>query len=418
MSRLLAHGIDHGPLSPYILGTHRAWGRGMDQASYIDHKDLRHQLHRYPELSEQEFETHDRIARALELYSPDEILLNLGSMKTGVCAVFKGALPGPRVVLRCELDALPIVEKTGAEYQSVKPGLAHACGHDGHMATMVAVAQSLSRRPLKKGSVALLFQPAEETGTGASAIIADPQFLGLNPDYVFGFHNIPKQPLGTVLLRNQTFAFGSVGFIVNLEGRTSHSSYPEHGINPTSIVAELIEFASSITQGATAIELQKKAFATITSIELGDASLKANFGVAPGSAVVRGIVRGQIEQDIHNVKQGLYQLLDAECAKLGIAYQVSWHEEFLPTLNHDGAVQVVQDACKRIGIKCEFLDDPLRWSEDFGCFTKTFQGAFFGIGSGVNQPQLHSHDYDYPDELIPLGAQVYRAIVDEILNQE
>ena len=202
---------------------------------------FRRQLHARPELSEREHETATAIVARLAPTHPTSIVDGLGAMQTGLCAVYDSGEPGPVVLIRAELDALPIQESNSFGHRSTVSGVSHKCGHDGHMATLVAVAEGLREQPIARGKVYLLFQPAEETGTGASAVLADERFKALAPpDVVYAFHNVPKYPLGHVLLRKGLFAQGSVGFVARYRGKTSHSSYPEHGINPAAAVTALV----------------------------------------------------------------------------------------------------------------------------------------------------------------------------------
>lgn len=294
------------------------------------------------------------------------------------------------------------------------------CGHDGHMATMLAVADSLKKNKIKRGRAVLLFQPAEETGTGALALLSDPRFLSLHPEYIFSFHNIPKAPKSRVLIRKGTFALGSIGFMISIKGRTSHSSYPEHGLNPTLAVSSLMRFVNK-TGSSEGIDMGQKDFndrvmAVITSVELGNVELGPNFGTTPGSAVVMGVLRAGDQKDMERLKGLLVEKVKELSKEDQLEYEVSWKEEFAVTKNHDDPTNRLIEVCQANGFDYEILEEPLRWSEDFGAYTQSFQGAFFGLGSGVDHPQLHNSNYDYPDDLIPVGTQVYRALLDSYLS--
>lgn len=158
----------------------------------------RRKLHAMPELSGQEIRTAEELRACLATMRPDRIIAGLGGH--GVAAVYQGADPGPTVLFRAELDALPITEETGLGHRSTIAGKAHLCGHDGHMATLAALARGLGRQRPRRGRVVLLFQPAEETGAGAAAVLADPCFAAIAPDVSFSYHNMPGLPLGRVAL--------------------------------------------------------------------------------------------------------------------------------------------------------------------------------------------------------------------------
>jgi amidohydrolase len=379
---------------------------------------FRRELHSRPELSECETWTAKTIAVRLAKARPDKIVERLGTMQTGICAVFDSAQPGPTLLIRAELDALPIQESNTFDHRSTTSGVSHKCGHDGHMATLVAVADGLCDKPITAGRVYLLFQPAEETGTGAAAVIADKRFKALTPpDFVYAFHNVPKYPFGRVLVRDGTFAQASVGFIVKYRGKTSHSSYPEHGINPSRAVTELIMAVNSLDTRL-ADQVVAPVLGTISYAQLGDANLGLNFGTTPGEASVAGVIRAQRTDDLTQVRAHLTDVALRLAAESGLSHDLTWHEAFAATVSSEECVDTIERAAGDAALTVERLQSPFRWSEDFGYFTEAYNGAFFGLGSGVEQPQLHDDGYDYPDELIDIGAKLYRAIIDRHLAGE
>lgn len=378
-------------------------------------EELRQRLHSQPELSAQERETAAVIAGELESCQPASLLLGLGVMETGLCAVFEGERAGPCVLLRCELDALPIHERNDFGHRSTRDGVGHHCGHDGHMATLVGVARDLQIRPIARGRVCLLFQPAEESGEGAAAVLADPQFRALGPpDFVYAFHNVPKFDRGRVLVRDGTFAQGSVGFRVEFIGRTAHSSYPEYGVSPAPAVTALVTAVNRLDRDM-AQELGAPVLGTVSFARLGAPGAGTNFGIAPGEGVVMGVLRAQKNGDLDRLRTELRRLADALAQEHGLAHSLEWHEEFAATVSDPDCNDVVRAAAAAVGLEVSELNEPFRWSEDFGRFTEHYRGALFGLGSGIAQPQLHEAVYDYPDDLIAPGVKLYRAIIDQHL---
>ena len=378
---------------------------------------FRRQLHARPELSEREHETATAIVARLAPTHPTSIVDGLGTMQTGLCAVYDSGEPGPVVLIRAELDALPIQESNSFGHRSTVSGVSHKCGHDGHMATLVAVAEGLREQPIARGKVYLLFQPAEETGTGASAVLADERFKALAPpDVVYAFHNVPKYPLGHVLLRKGLFAQGSVGFVARYRGKTSHSSYPEHGINPAAAVTALVAAVNRFDE-ALAGSVSAPVLGTVSYAQLGSAEKGPNFGTTPGEGVVMGVVRAHKTSDLERVRDELASLTKRLAEDEGLEHELSWHEAFAATESNDDCVATIEAAAAEAGVDAMYLDEPFRWSEDFGNFTAAFKGAFFGLGSGTAQPQLHDDGYDYPDALIGIGANIYRAIIDRHLGE-
>lgn len=388
----------------------------MPDSTLDDIAVFRRQLHAMPELSEQERHTADTVATRLRAIGADRVVENLGAMGTGVCAIYDSGMDGPAILVRAELDALPIQETNRFDHRSKNDGVSHKCGHDGHMATLVAVAEGLRERPVERGRVYLLFQPAEETGTGAAAVMADERFTELpRPDFVYAFHNVPKYPLGCVLLRDGLFAQASVGFIVEFTGRTSHSSYPEHGINPSTAVTSLVNEINGFGE-TLAGEVSAPVLGTVSYAELGTAEKGANFGTTPGQATVMGVVRAHRTGDLDTVRTRLEQLAVKLAGESRLSHTISWHEAFAATNSDPDCVSIIELSARRAGFDVLRLEEPFRWSEDFGYFTDAYTGAFFGLGSGTSQPQLHDDGYDYPDELIGIGARLYREIIDTHLG--
>jgi amidohydrolase len=378
---------------------------------------FRRALHARPERSEHETETAKSIVGRLSQSAPDKIVDGLGRMRTGVCAVYDSGRPGPTVLIRAELDALPIQESNSFAHRSMSPGVSHKCGHDGHMATLVAVGDGMREKPPERGRVYLLFQPAEETGTGASAVIEDERFRALTPpDFVYAFHNVPRYPHGRVLVRNGLFAQASVGFIVRFHGKTSHSSYPEHGVNPSRAVTALVNTVNSFDT-AMADRVGAPVLGTISYAQLGVAEKGPNFGTSPGEATVMGVVRAHRTEDLKLLREQLAEVAAQLAADSALTHELDWYEAFAATESDSECVNVIERAARDAGLAVERLDEPFRWSEDFGYFTSAFTGAFFGLGSGVDQPQLHDDGYDYPDELIEIGARLYRGILDHHLGR-
>ncbi len=243
----------------------------------------RRRLHQVPELSGEEALTAREVCRFLEPTGPDKVIAGLGGH--GVAATYEGVEPGPTALFRAELDALPIEEISTFDHRSQAPGKAHLCGHDGHMATLAALARGLAVERPRRGRAVLLFQPAEEDGSGAAAVIADPRFQEIAPDFCFAFHNMPGLPLGRAALKPGPVACASRGMKIVLEGRTAHASTPEFGVSPMAAVAELMPALTRLTRPGP-IE-GDFAMVTVTHAEMGAKS----FGVAPGRAEVWATLR-------------------------------------------------------------------------------------------------------------------------------
>jgi len=215
----------------------------LDQQNLAELVAWRRNLHRNPELSGEEKETARTVQNFLSTTGAD-IITGVGGH--GILAIYQGEAPGPTIMLRAELDGLPIQEASLISHRSVVPGKAHLCGHDGHMTILAGVARGLGRKRPRRGRAVLLFQPAEEDGTGAAAVIADRKFQQVQPDFVFSLHNLPGVPLGKVAISEGLVNCASRGMRIALSGRTAHASNPELGVSPQQAVVRLLSEVTTL----------------------------------------------------------------------------------------------------------------------------------------------------------------------------
>ncbi|MHC2992430.1 amidohydrolase [Pontibacter sp. HJ8] len=370
---------------------------------------LRHYLHQHPEVSGNEANTAHTIRQFVKRYDPSDVIPDLGG--NGIAIVFENKeKSGPTLLFRAELDALPIAETNCLPHTSIYPGIGHKCGHDGHMATLMGLASLLHSHPLPAGKVILLFQPAEEIGAGARDVLQEERFRALKPDYVFALHNLPGLPLHQVVVREQTFSAASVGLQVSLTGKESHAAEPENGLNPGEGMSELIQAFNALVNG-------QHTFSDLTLLTVIHARLgEVAFGTNPGFATVMATLRAFEQADLNKLKQLATDVVKAIAGKYSLKYDFEFVEEFPATTNADEAVAAVLQAAAELGLDVQQALQPFRWSEDFGHFTQAYKGALFGLGAGVQQPQLHHADYDYPDDLIATGSSLFYGIAQQFLN--
>jgi amidohydrolase len=369
---------------------------------------LRRELHAAPELSGQERRTAERIARLVSENEPDALHTGLGGH--GVAAVWRGAADGPRVLVRCELDALPIPERLEIAHGSAVEGCSHKCGHDGHMTILVGLAERVAARPPERGEVVLLFQPSEEDGSGAARVIDDPAFEPLKPDMAFALHNLPGFELGTAIVRDGPFAAASTGLVVHLAGATAHAAEPQRGRTPASAVARLIDGLTALPQTRTA--LAESAKVTVIHARVGEVA----FGTSPGEGVVMATLRAHDPAVMERLEAAARQLSTHTAAAHDLGCEIELVEPFPATANSAAASRLVREAAVASGLEIEEPAAPFPWSEDFGHFTARFGGALFGLGAGVEHPALHHPDYDFPDALIPEGIAALDAILDRTVR--
>jgi len=357
---------------------------------------LRHTLHQFPETALEETQTALRILEFFSPLEPDLTIKNLGG--TGLAFLFRGAKPGKRILFRCELDALPIEDLKKSDHQSQVAGKGHLCGHDGHMAILCGLGEKFSKHKPESGEVVLLFQPAEETGDGARAVLDDPRFEQIRPDFAFALHNLPGYPLHQVVMRKGTFAAGSTGMTIYLSGKTSHSAHPEAGINPAQALAHLIQELPKLPQ-----ELKSFTLLTLIHAELGSLAFGTSAGKASLSMTLRAFDQRDLDGLIEKVKAKAKTIADPE----QLLTDFGFVEQFAVSVNHQHLYPVVQQAAQKLGLSLTEKPEPFRWSEDFGLFSQICPSFLFGLGSGENCPQLHEGAYDFPDELIGTGIKLF-----------
>jgi amidohydrolase len=360
---------------------------------------IRRDLHQHPELSHHEHRTAEKVVEWISQTRPDKLLTSLGGH--GVAAIYDSGRPGPTVIFRCELDALPIKETSGYTYQSIYDGTAHVCGHDGHMAIMLGLAEKITGNRPGIGRAILLFQPAEETGTGAEKVITDSAFQGISPEYAFAIHNLPGFEIHQVVLADPVFSAGSIGMEIELTGKTSHAGEPENGINPAMAIAEIIK---SYHEAASRRDIfDEYVLITIIQVALGEKA----FGTSAGHALLRATIRAFNEKDLQNLV--LHAMKEArgiaDSEKLEI--NINTTEEFPVTINHSDCTQLIRNLSDKHKWSLMQLKEPFRWSEDFGHFSRIAKSALIGIGSGIDHPKLHHPNYDFPEEIIPTGIEVF-----------
>lgn len=364
---------------------------------------LRQSLHQHPEIAGEEKNTAKNIISFFSALQPDEVIADLGG--TGLAFIFKGENPGIRTLFRAELDALPIQETGEVPYKSRTDGKAHLCGHDGHMAILCGLGAKLSIERPKKGEAVLLFQPAEETGEGAKRILDDPKFRRIAPDFAFALHNLPGFPLHQLIIRKGTFAAGSTGLTISLTGKTSHAAHPEAGINPAVAISQLIQTLPTFPQ-----RLEGFALVTVIHAEIGSRAFGTSAGKGSLSLTIRAFDQKELEQLISMITEEATKVAKAE--KLGI--QLTFSEQFAVSKNDPKAAEPAEQVMKELGKDLYQNPEPFRWSEDFGLFSQSCPSYLFGLGAGEHCPQLHEPTYDFPDELIESGVQVFEGIVRKV----
>ncbi len=364
--------------------------------------EFRRELHRYPEISGEEEETSERVLNFLQKLEPTEIV---EFNKYGLAAIFDSGKKGPSVLLRADLDALPIQETNKFKHRSTVEGVSHKCGHDGHTTVLCGVGEWLSKNKPLKGRVILLFQPAEETGEGAQWMLDDKEFQKIEPDIVFALHNLPRFPMHSIVHRTGTFTAAVISMVIKFRGKTAHAGQPDNGINPATAIAELLLESNNLTHNEPADEnfkLVTPIFATLG---------KQAYGTSAGNGEVHFTIRAWTTERMRTVARKMRDKARELAKRDGMDCKIKWIQEFISNVNGEESVDSILSAAKENNLKTIEVDRPFRWGEDFGRLSSKYKGAMFGLGSGEDTPDLHNPDYDFPDELIETGIRIFSSIL-------
>jgi len=370
----------------------------MHNFELSDLPDIRKTIHSKPELSGQEYDTQAYLRDLLESLNPDT-LKEVG--KTGLLAEFKGKKPGKAVLFRADMDALPIEESNDFEHISQNEGIAHSCGHDGHTAIALGVAKRLSENPVDSGCVYILFQPSEENGKGAKLVLEDPNWKGLEIDYAFSIHNLPGFAMYEVVFKNGPFTASAESMTIKIKGKTSHAAEPEKGRNPAFLIAKILSKADELIVS----DPGRDDFFLITPI-YGKFGEKA-YGTSAGKGEIHFTFRSWKSKVMNEKRQELIEFIEREAKEKRLKIKHKLLESFATTRNSEESVEIIKKVASNLNLEQQEISQPFKWGEDFGLFTQKYSGAMFGLGAGIDTPALHNPDYDFPDELIETGVNMF-----------
>jgi amidohydrolase len=357
----------------------------------------RHHLHSRPELSCQETDTASYVCAQLGALG---IPYTAGIGGHGVVAQLARG-EGSRIGLRADMDALPIQETTGLGYASCRAGVMHACGHDGHTASLLGAAQMLRDDQDWHGTVNFIFQPAEEGYGGAEAMLKDGLLARFPMDRIFGYHNWPGLPLGTVALHDGPVMAAAANFAVTLRGRAGHAAMPHLAADPVQGLAHLIVALNTIP-ARNADPLDAGVISTCT-LSAGEARNQI-----PHEASASGTIRALSEATMTLLQTRLRELATHIAAAHNLTADLKIFSTLAATVNEAKATALAAGAARGAGIEVRQDLRPSMAAEDFGRFLREIPGAYAWIGNGPSA-SLHSPDYDYNDALLPVAARYLAA---------
>ena len=374
----------------------------------------RRDLHAHPEIAYEEFRTSEFVAAKLAEWG---IEVHRGLGGTGVVGTLHGARQpaGGRdrvIALRADMDALPMQEENTFEHASRTPGKMHACGHDGHTTMLLGAARYLAETRNFSGTVRFIFQPAEEGKGGARRMIEEGLFDLFPCDEVYGMHNWPEMPTGTMGMRVGAMMASADMFEVRIMGRGGHGAMPHHTVDPVVVAAHLVTALQTLVS-RNADPLQS-VVVSVTKINSGSA-----FNVIPNEATLGGTVRTFQESARDMIEAGLTRVAQNVAQAFGATAEVAYHRSYPVTLNSEAETEFAAGiAAEVVGATNVRRDiDPSMGAEDFAFMLQHKPGAYVWLGQagGPSGCMVHNPRYDFNDEILPLGASYWTRLVERAL---
>ncbi|MEX3923062.1 M20 aminoacylase family protein [Paraburkholderia sp. BR10936] len=390
------------------------------QAAQGEIQGLRRTIHAHPELRYEETQTSDLVAAKLTEWG---IEVHRGMGQTGVVGVLKRGTGKRMVGLRADMDALPIQELNTFDHRSRNEGKMHACGHDGHTAMLLGAAQYLARHGQFDGTIVFIFQPAEEGGAGAKAMIEDGLFKQFPADAVFGIHNWPGMPAGYFGVTEGPIMASSNEFRIEIKGVGSHAALPHNGRDPVFTAVQIANgLQSIITRNKKPLDT---AVLSITQIHAGDA-----VNVVPNTAWIAGTVRTFTTETLDLIESRLRKIAESTADAYDCSVDITFHRNYPPTVNSSAEAQFAAEVMREV-VGADHVDanvEPTMGAEDFsfmllekpGCyaFLGNGEGGHRDAGHGAGPCMLHNASYDFNDQLLPVGSSFWVHLATKFLAQQ
>ncbi len=379
-------------------------------AFHADMAAWRHDLHRHPELALEEHRTAGFVAAKLREFGCDEVATGLAG--TGVVGVIRGREPGGAIGLRADIDALPITEATGLPYASATPGVMHACGHDGHTAMLLGAARYLAETRNFAGTVYAIFQPAEELHGGGGIMVREGLFERFPMDLVFGLHNWPNEPAGTFAWRVGPTMAAVANLTIAVLGKGAHGAQPHNGVDPIVVAGAIVSALQSVV--ARNVQPTDTAVVTIGEIKGGNA-----FNVIPPTVTMRGTARWFEPAVGDLLEAAVSRVVRGTADAFGAAATVDFARTYPAVVNDAEATGMARTAAEAVVGEGRVvpLERPTMGSEDFSFMLNAKQGNYIMLGAGRTgaDVQVHSPDYDFNDDLLPVGASYWATLAEQRL---
>jgi len=369
----------------------------------------RHDLHRHPEILYEVHRTAATVAERLKSFGLDEVATGIG--RTGVVGVIHGrkSASGRVIALRADMDALPLREITGKPYASTVDGRMHACGHDGHTAMLLGAARYLAETRNFDGTAIVVFQPAEEGGAGAKAMIEDGLLDRWKIQEVYGMHNMPGLDIGKFATRPGPFMAATDEFTIDITGRGGHAARPHMTVDPIIVGMAVIQALQTIISRS--VDPVESGVLSVTKFHAGEA-----YNIIAQTAQIAGTVRS-LKPEIRDLIEARMRAIVAGVAEAhGATIVLDYDRNYPITRNHPGATAFAAAVAGEIVGETQVAEDapPMMGGEDFSYMLEARPGAFVFVGNG-DSAGLHSPAYDFNDEIIPIGCSYWARLVERAM---
>lgn len=361
-------------------------------------KKLRHDLHQHPEVSNYETWTKGYLINFLKKHTKLEIV----DRGRWFYAIYHAGDNKKNIAFRADFDALPMDEGIDIYHKSKIPGVSHKCGHDGHSATLAGFALEIDQNGSDK-NIFFLFQHAEETGDGAlecSVFIKEN-----NIEEIFAYHNMSGFPLKSINIIYGVAQCASKGMTIHMEGAPSHASEPEKGKNPSFAIANII---SEIPELISPNNNKGMVLCTVVQVDIGEKA----FGMSASKGDLRLTIRALYEEEMDKLQNNLQDIAESEAEKYGLKISFSYNDSFPETVNHKDSIDKIRKVCEERRLELGEIKEAYRGSEDFGHYTKLTKGAICYIGNGEDYARLHTFEYDFKDEVIETGVELFKGLAE------
>jgi hippurate hydrolase len=375
---------------------------------YNEIKEWRREFHAHPELRFDVHRTAGSVAEKLKSFGCDEVVPGIG--RTGVVGVIRGRKAGNKVIgLRADMDALPLEEETGLPYKSTVPGKMHACGHDGHTSMLLGAAKYLAETRNFAGTAVVIFQPAEEGGAGALAMIKDGLISRFGIHEVYGMHNFPGLPVGAFAIRSGAIMAAADHLQIQIDGKGGHAARPHLSIDTILVGAQIINQLQSIV--ARNVDPLESAVVSVCTFQAGHAD-----NVIPQHALLRGTARSFTPQVRELLHKRIGELVEGTARMYGASAKVTYTSGYPVVVNHDRETAFAADIAREIAGKDKVDTNvaPVMGAEDFSFMLQERPGAFIFVGNG-DSAGLHHPAYDFNDETIPVGTSYWVRLAETAL---